>query len=101
MWLKESMNECWKGSLKIKREGNHWFENEEDFMEEALSLASSTNSSKDWLDSDRKKRGDGGLFRYKEKGKEMRVCLVCFVSVNEPCCMRLVEGKMGPKIGIR
>lgn len=67
---KDSMNECWKVSLKIKREGNHWFAGGEEFMEEGLSLASSINSSKDWLDSDRKKRGNGGsLFRYKKKGK--------------------------------
>lgn len=33
------MDECWKGSLEIRKEGNHWFEGREELMEEALSLA--------------------------------------------------------------
>lgn len=39
MWLKVSMDECWKGSFEIRKEGNHWFEGREELMEEALSLA--------------------------------------------------------------
>lgn len=59
MWLKEPMDECWEGSLEIRKEGNHWFEGREEFLEEALNLA-----SKDWLDLVRKKVGGGdGHFR--------------------------------------
>lgn len=52
MWLKESVDECWKGSLEIRKEGNHWLEGREECMEEALSLA-----SKDWMDLVSKKVG--------------------------------------------
>lgn len=60
------MNECWKGSVgSQKRRKSLWFEDREEFMEEALSLA-----SKDWIQIEKREVGKGdGSFRYEEKGK--------------------------------